>query len=266
MREDSGHPLARIEIFQDLDAAEMDSIEKLCRWRRIKRRENVISSQDDTTDVFFVVQGKVRIVNYSLMGRQVAFEDLGVGRHFGEKSAFDHQLRSANVVTLSECLLAVISAKDFLDIFQRCPSVALNVASDLSRQLRISSDRIMGLATLAAHNRVYANLLSRARLNGGQDPMISPIPSHSEIAAQVSTSRETVARTLSELARTGVVERTKQAIYIRDETRLREMVEEVQGADRRSGADRRDEGEPREAARPVKARRGKSERRQDGDP
>ena len=60
---------------------------------------------------------------------------------------------------------------------------------------------------------------------------ISPIPVHGDIASRVSTTRETVARVMNDLARQGIVERTKDALVLPDVDRLREIVEEVRGAE-----------------------------------
>ncbi|MEK7820403.1 MAG: helix-turn-helix domain-containing protein, partial [Pseudomonadota bacterium] len=45
----------------------------------------------------------------------------------------------------------------------------------------------------------------------------------------VSTTRETVARVLGDLARQGVVERTKDTLIIRDVAQLARMVEDGRG-------------------------------------
>jgi CRP-like cAMP-binding protein len=58
---------------------------------------------------------------------------------------------------------------------------------------------------------------------------ISPIPVHSDIASRVSTTRETVARVLNDLARRGIVERTKQSLVIHDIAMLETLVEDVRG-------------------------------------
>ena len=64
----------------------------------------------------------------------------------------------------------------------------------------------------------------------GNTATISPIPVHGDIASRVSTTRETVARVMNDLARQGIVERTKDSLVLPDVDRLQEMVEEVRGA------------------------------------
>ena len=49
--------------------------------------------------------------------------------------------------------------------------------------------------------------------------------SHSEIASRASTTRETVARVLGQLAQAGIVERKSKALYVRDKERLERLAE-----------------------------------------
>lgn len=101
----------------------------------------------------------------------------------------------------------------------------------LARIVRSADERIMDLSTLAAINRVQAELLRQARAEeaDGNAAVIEPIPIHSDIASRVSTTRETVARVLNDLARKGIVKRTRGGLMIRDLDRLRQMVEDVRG-------------------------------------
>ena len=118
-----------------------------------------------------------------------------------------------------------------MELITNNPGVALTVMRDLAAIVRNSTERIMDLSTLAANNRVQADLLRLAASNmiDDQRASISPIPIHGDVASRVSTTRETVARVMNDLARQGVVERKKDALVVNDVEQLREMVEEVRG-------------------------------------
>jgi CRP-like cAMP-binding protein len=105
--------------------------------------------------------------------------------------------------------------------------VALAVMRRLSEMIRQSTARIMDLSTLGAHHRIYAELLRIAKTGGAARPnqaLIQPIPIHADIAARVSTTRETVARVLSELAHSELVKREGDALVIRDLDQLAQMM------------------------------------------
>ena len=231
MADNETSSLGEIRILEGVSAATLVELEKVCTWRRYADHEQIIDRQSDSTDIFFVVEGRVRIVNYSLSGKEITLEDLDSGSHFGELSALDGQPRSASVMSLDNCLIAALAQERFLSILRENADIAFRVLRALAGIIRNSTDRIMDLSTLAANNRVQADLLRQARsgLIGENQAEIRPIPVHGDIASRVSTTRETVARVLSDLARQNIVERKKNVLLIKDLAQLREMVEEVRG-------------------------------------
>lgn len=226
-----GHILARMRLLRSLGHDALAAIEKASVYKKFSPYEQIIDRDSSSTDVFFIVRGRARIVNYSVTGREIAFDDLVEGEYFGELSALDNRPRSANVMALVESLILALPQRTFRQVLEAHPAIALEVMTRLANIVRAADERIMDLSTLAAHNRVQAELLRQVRGHGRDSNRgrISPIPVHSDIASRVSTTRETVARVLNDLARRGIVERTKQALVIHDITRLETIVDEVRG-------------------------------------
>jgi len=231
MSENVNGSLSGIALLDDLSASELEKLEQQCSWRHYSSQEQIIDRQSDTTDIFFVAEGRVRIVNYSLSGREITFDELRQGEHFGELAAIDGQPRSASVMALKGCLVASLSQERFRVLVESHPKIALRLMENLAGMVRVSTDRIMDLSTLAANNRVQAEVLRQARESSTDDisAIIKPIPVHGDIASRVSTTRETVARVMNDLARQGIVERRKDSLVIGDMEQLSEMVEEVRG-------------------------------------
>ncbi|WP_245689278.1 Crp/Fnr family transcriptional regulator [Roseospirillum parvum] len=223
--------LGRIPLFAGLAPAERAAIARQCRWRRFAAGEQIIDRQSESRDVFFVVSGRVRVIIYSVAGREVTLDDLLAGDFFGELAAIDGNPRSASVMALEETRLAVVGGSTFLDLVLGRPALALAVMARMVGIIRNSTDRIMDLSTLGANNRVHGELLRLARLGDGGEgpPVIRPIPVHSDLASRVSTTRETVARVLNDLARRDIVRRERDALVIVDAARLHKMVEDVRG-------------------------------------
>lgn len=231
MSEADAKTLAGIEIFADIDEDRLRAIEARCRWRNYAPQEQIIDFQDDSQDVFFITRGAVRVVNYSVSGREVAFDDMGTGRTFGELAALDGHPRSANVVAINSTTVAFMNPATFKAVLAENPDVALKLMCSMAQIIRTSVERIMDLSTLGAHNRVYAELLRLAGMGTKEDgtARISPVPIHGDMASRVSTTRETVARVLSDLSRKGLVRRQGPELLITDFERLRQMVEEFRG-------------------------------------
>lgn len=222
------HSLAGIGLLQGLTEHEREEFELRCRWLNVHAHEQIINRESDSRDVFFVVSGRARVVNYSLSGREITFDEFGPGDYFGELAAIDGQPRSANVVALTDSFLAKAPPQTFLDLVTSQPTVCVRVLEAMARVVRNSSERIMDLSTLGANNRVFAEILRLARSNEKDDgtALIQPIPLHADVASRVSTTRETVARVFGDLARRGLLDRQKSGIVVRDMEQLEEMVEQ----------------------------------------
>lgn len=219
-----------VALLEDLTPEGRAAIARQCRWKRYAAHEQIIDRQSETRDVFFVVQGRARVVIYSISGREVTLDDIEAGGFFGELAALDGAPRSASVMAISDCLVAALPPEAFLRVIRDNPSVAIHVLGRLAAVVRSATDRILDLSTLGANNRVQAEILRRAQDAAGEDDeraVIRPIPVHGEVASRVSTTRETVARVLNDLARKGIVRRDRDALVVEDMETLRVMVAEV---------------------------------------
>jgi CRP/FNR family transcriptional regulator, cyclic AMP receptor protein len=219
--------LAQIHIFAGLGEKELSKITKQCDWRRFDPEQMILDRDSPSTDVYFVLEGEVRIINYSILGREVQFATLQPGEYFGDLAAIDSLPRSASVTATCDTLVAVISGKNFLAILERHSSAALHVLRGLARIVRDSDDRIMDLSTLSAYQRVYGEILKRAKpdkSNPGQW-ILRPYPSDREIARLAGTTQDTVARAISELRQAGLAQRKNLNLYINDRDKIAALIE-----------------------------------------
>lgn len=222
---------ADIPMFSALPPAVLAVLDRAVVWRRFRAGEEIIDRQSESRDVFFVVSGKVRVVLYSISGREITLDDIGPGGHFGELAALDGAPRSASVMAVEASVVASLGDEIFRKVATETPVLALAVMRRLAEVVRASSGRILDLSTLGANNRVHAEILrlARAASRGDGSAMISPIPVHSDLASRVSTTRETVARVMSDLSRQGILKREKNALLVLDVPRLAAIVEDVRG-------------------------------------
>ena len=195
------------------------------------RDQQVLGYKDDTHDVFFVVEGKVRAINYSISGKEVSFRDIEANDMFGEFAAIDGGPRSANVIALEDSLVASLSTDDLWAVLDAHPEVVRATMRRLTAQVRALTERVFEFSTLAVKNRIHAELLRLARdhMTDENTARISPAPTHADLASRLSTHREAVTRELNELAHGGLIERRDRGLVINDVSRLEQMVEEVLG-------------------------------------
>ncbi len=129
-------------------------------------------------------------MSYALSGRGATFNDLDAGQHFGEISAIDNELRAARIMALTKCSVAIMFQGQFLNLLGKEPQIALQLMRELISMVRASTIPIMDLSTLAANNRVQADLLRLAKTEVDDDgrAVISPIPVYTDITCRVNTT------------------------------------------------------------------------------
>jgi CRP/FNR family transcriptional regulator, cyclic AMP receptor protein len=218
--------LDNIELLADLSPHEKISVSSKCAWRTYSPGEQILEKSSTSRDVFFVVDGSVNIVNFGVSGREVAYATVEAGQYFGELSAIDGRPRSANVIAHKKCLVASMSPDSFGDMLKSHPLVMIQVLQRLARIIRVNDERILDLSTLGAVQRVCQELLRMAN----PDPvtanswLIYPMPTQSTIASRVSTTRETVARVLGQLANDGLVKKKGKNLYLKDRQGIEDMI------------------------------------------
>ena len=220
--------LAKIGLFQSLDARAIAQFDTQCSWRRATSGQWLIDYQDASNDVFFVISGSVRVMIQSA-GREVLLRQIDAGEFFGELAAIDGQPRSSGIVATTDVTIARMPASVFRAAIHAHADLCDKLLRILAGQIRILANRVNEFSTLDVRYRIYAELLRLSRpdpSNAGR-ATISPPPVHAEIAARVSTRRETVARELKALERAGLIERRRGAIALGDTHRLRRLIEEA---------------------------------------
>ena len=218
--------LSGILVFEGLAEMEREEIERRCQWRQYRAEQQIIDRESGTTDVYFVIEGEVRVVNYALSGREIQIAAIPAGDLFGELAAIDGLPRSATVTATRDTLIAVLPAISFRSVLERHSRVAVQFIERLARIIRTCDERIMDLSTLSAFQRVYSELLRMAK----PDPVdsgrwiVHPYPPEREIASRASTTRETVARAVGQLRETGLVKRKERNLYILDRERIERII------------------------------------------
>jgi len=199
--------LRRIALFSDLADDDLAWISEKAIVRRHMPQEELLNFLDDTTDVYFVLKGRLRATLYSHDGKETIFRDIGEGELFGELAAIDGRPRSANVVALSECLVATMTSATFQTLVTTNPTVCMALMRHLTRQVRTLTERVYQLGTWTVRYRLFAELLKLGRYGQAsyEEIVIRDFPTHGEIASRISTHREAVSKELSQLAKAGVI-------------------------------------------------------------
>ncbi len=211
--------LRLIALFEGLSDADLVPIMEACTIRSFPRNAQILSEQEQTTDIFFILSGTVRFSSYTANGREVIF---------GEFSAVDRLPRSSNVTAMSDCVVARMSAEQFHRVLLGNAAIATRLVELLVAKIRQMSERVFEVSALAVRERVRRELmrLAASGTRFGNSVVIRPAPTHYDIAARIGSHREAVTREFMRLEVERLIEVRRRQIRIVDIDRLAEATDD----------------------------------------
>jgi CRP/FNR family transcriptional regulator, cyclic AMP receptor protein len=224
-------PLANIPILLGISPESLKKIERNAKRLSFTKGQEIIARSEELNDVYILISGLARVLVFSAHGKAVGFRRINPGDLFGEFSAIDGDRRSASVEAVTPCAVLSMSSAFFRELMEEDPAFMSAVLNHLVGLLRSLTSRIVEFSTLAVKNRIHSELLRMARHTPGDngDYLISPAPTHTEIAGRISTHREAVSREISRLKQLGIIERRGRVLVVKDIERLERMVHEANG-------------------------------------
>ena len=216
--------LADIHILKELPSEDLRTIEQKCEWIKFDANDIILDPSDtDKHEVYFLVEGTVRIANDRDDSEEISLADLDAGSHFGELSAIDAQGRAARVRGTEHCIIARLDRTDFRALLVEVPKLSLQLIEHFVAIIRSMNERVTALTSLTPHQRIFTEFLriSEPNPNGDGTWVISVVPTHKEIASWSETNKSEVANAIGGLVRNGVMERHHRSFKIKDHTKLK---------------------------------------------
>ncbi len=208
--------LHKLSYFADLDAAQLGEIARLAVVRRLARGEIVALEGEPCTAAYFVVEGRVRAFKTSPQGREQVVSEIQPGEAFYLVPVLDNRPLPVTTEAATRLTLLSLAREDLLQVLRSYPSVALAALRDLAQRLRHFSLLIEDLALRSVSERLAKLLLAHA---ASPDERRT---TQREMAAQLGTVREVVARTLAQFEMQGWIRLERGSITIVDAEALRQ--------------------------------------------
>ena len=209
--------LKTVSLFWDLDKTELGYISDKMVSKKFENGNLIFLEESEGKNLFFVVEGSVKVTRLSKDGREVILAMLNAGDFFGEMSLLDGEARSANVIALEETEVLSLNRDDFLVVLHDYPKIAIQLLKEMTSRLRKSDRQIVSLSLSDAEKRIALCIVRFADEQGviknGQ-VTIPKIPIQQDIANMAGTSRETVSRAMSLLTEEKYIERNGKELKI----------------------------------------------------
>ena len=209
--------LKTVSLFWDLDKTELGYISDKMVSKKFENGNLIFLEESEGKNLFFVVEGSVKVTRLSKDGREVILAMLNAGDFFGEMSLLDGEARSANVIALEKTEVLSLKRDDFLVVLHDYPKIAIQLLKEMTSRLRKSDRQIVSLSLSDAEKRIALCIVRFADEQGviknGQ-VTIPKIPIQQDIANMAGTSRETVSRAMSLLTEEKYIERNGKELKI----------------------------------------------------
>lgn len=205
--------------FKDLPEHLLKEVAGHTQLREYQRGDVLFWEADPCDGLYIIEMGSAKIYRLSPQGRQYIVRILQEGDTFAEVPAFDGGLNPVNVDALETCRVWVIDAEKLRSLVLEYPLFAQKVLANFGEMLRNLVRMVSEMAFYQVTHRL-ARLIS-------EFPAEEPRPhwTQEQLAAQLGTVREVVARSLKELERSGAIRVEDRRIYIADDTILRQWTQ-----------------------------------------
>jgi len=197
--------LKALPIFHALDDERLAAVSRIATLRSVPRLTVVLKEGDKTDNVYFVLNGSLKVLVSDDEGREVILSILGRGDLFGEMGVIDDHPRSATVVAAQSSDLVVMAKSDFQATLAENFDISLYLMRSLVQRLRSADRTIESLALLDVYGRVARLLLDMAETGPNGEKIVRKKPSRQDIAKMIGASREMVSRVMKDLQQQGLI-------------------------------------------------------------
>lgn len=163
----------------------------------VERGQTIFAKGDVGTSLFAILEGQVKVISFSMQGKNAVLNFLGPGDIFGEIALLDGGARTADVTAVTRCKLIVIDRRDFLPLLHSKPDIAQKLIETLCARLRNTSRQLEEVMFLDLSGKLAKTLLRMS------NPKAAPgnrkvLLTQNEIAQIVGASRESTNKQLRE--------------------------------------------------------------------
>lgn len=211
--------IAGIPLFAALAPEEQRLLVSLVRFRRHRARQVIVWEGETDGGLYAVVSGFLKAVSSESDGKNVVLSIMGKGEVFGELSVLDGKPRSASVVALEDCEVAIVDRAPLLELLESCPSLTISLLGVLAQRVRTLTNRCEHLSSMDVGGRLAKTLLSLAKMHGepsGGTVRIRVRLSQQDLGSMVGATRESINKLLRSWSENGVLTREAGRVVIRD--------------------------------------------------
>jgi CRP/FNR family transcriptional regulator len=209
--------------FSTLPDPALQELAAQTQLRAYDKDEVIFLEGEECAGLFILQEGGVKLSKLSSTGREMIFKTLSPGATFNEVPVFDGGPQAVNAIALQGCRVWVIPPATIREMLTRYPQMGRAVILNLAKNLRMFVELVSNLSLYQVTQRLARCLLDLPTdpTSGKKYKKITQV----QLAAQLGTVREVLARALRDLERAGAIRLMRGKIEVIDETILRQFLE-----------------------------------------
>lgn len=215
------HTLMTCQLFAGMPEEELKAVAKLVKPLPLDKGQYLFHEGEQTRGFFVVQSGTVSVHRISASGKEQAIHSFQAGDSFAEATLSSPQTYPAHAKALEAGTVLLVPREGFLDLIRRKPELSLRMLGAMSTHLRVLVGLVEDLTQKDVETRLKQWLLSRcaSRTKGPQE--ITLDSTKRQLASSLSTTSETLSRSLARLRKAGLVELpSARKIIVTDPTAL----------------------------------------------
>ncbi len=221
--------LRDLELFSGLSDADIEAIGHATTMTRCRPGQLILSPDDPPDRIHIIKRGKVRVYRVSPTGKQLTLDIYEEGTILGDMRLLGQdRMPEAYAETIDAAVICTITPDQLRRLIERYPIIGVNIITFLSRRLQEAERELEAMAYQRVGQRLARKLLDLAQRFGVKTirgTLIQARLTQQELAEMIGTTRETLAHTLSDFRRRGLLDTSQHKVLIRDAERLARLAE-----------------------------------------
>jgi CRP/FNR family transcriptional regulator len=220
--------LKKADLFSRLESDDLGALSAIARARQIDGGEILFAAGDPASGFYVLLDGKIKLYKVSADGKEYILRVVRGGQTFAEAAAFSGPAYPVFAETMSTCRLVYFDAKDFRNLIQHSPQLALNMIATMAALLQSLNQKIEDLSLREVAARLCRHLLTQAREQHGEvaDGVTFRLDTtKSALAARLGTISETLSRTFKKLQARSVLAVERDRVTLLDCLQLQEIAD-----------------------------------------
>lgn len=202
-------------LFEGLPTQQIEDIAGIAIEKNFQRGQNIFFEGDLGIGFYMVAEGKVKISKVSPAGKEHILHIFGAGEPFGEVPVFHGQPFPATAEALVKTKALFFPRKEFIQLVESNPSIALSMLAVLSLRLRRFASQIESLSLKEVPSRLANYLIYLSEEQDESDTVELDI-SKGQLASLLGTIPETLSRIFAKMSDEGLIRVNGRTIELLD--------------------------------------------------